>query len=138
MYALLQGAMGYNNSDGGAYVLIKDTPAASGNSSSGSSSSKSAAITTESSFAKANSTADLEALFRAAAKGNWSTGQWIAASSSRSNVTAWRKLLEWPFGEDGGVFRFNKAGDALYIVTSIGRWARGRDHLAGFNTADSE
>jgi hypothetical protein len=35
----------------------------------------------------------------------------------------WRRLLQWPFGEEGGVFRFSKAGDALYIVTSLGRWA---------------
>jgi hypothetical protein len=119
---VLQGAMGYNNSDGGAYVLIKDDPAATTLSKSGnSSSSKSGAITTEASSANNSSTADLESLFKAAARGNWSTSQWIDASSSKSNVSNWRKLLEWPFGEDGGVFRFNKAGDALYIVTSIGR-----------------
>ncbi|WIA34269.1 hypothetical protein OEZ86_012612 [Tetradesmus obliquus] len=126
----IKGAMGYNNSDGGAYVLIKDTPAAatlsSNSNSSSSSSSKPAAITTEASPSKTNnisssSFADLEALFKAAKKGNWTTSQWIAASSSRSDVAQWRKLLEWPFGEDGGVFRFNKAGDALYVVSSIGR-----------------
>jgi hypothetical protein len=63
----------------------------------------------------------LEALFKAAARGNWSTSQWIDASSSKSDAGRWRKLLEWPFGEEGGVFRLNKAGDALYLVTSLGR-----------------
>lgn len=63
----------------------------------------------------------LEAVFARASKENWDTKHWIKASRSRSDVSKWRRLLTWPFGEEGGVFRFNKAGDGLYIITSTGR-----------------
>eukprot|EP00775_Hariotina_reticulata_P002700 gene2700-3000_t len=52
---------------------------------------------------------------------NLSDGQWIAASSSGSNVSGWRQLVNWPYGEDTGVLRFNKQGTGLYVVDSTGR-----------------
>jgi hypothetical protein len=30
-------------------------------------------------------------------------------------------LLNWPFGEDGGAYRFNKEGDALYVSSTVDR-----------------
>jgi hypothetical protein len=47
--------------------------------------------------------------------------QWIDASVSRSDVSKWRVLLTWPFGEDSSVLRFNRAGDALYGTSADGR-----------------
>ena len=64
----------------------------------------------------------LPALFAAAEAGNWMLQQWIAASTSGSDVSKWRVLIRWPFGEEGGVFRFNKAGDGLYAISSEGRY----------------
>jgi hypothetical protein len=29
------------------------------------------------------------------------------------------------FGEEGGVFKFNRAVDALYVISSLGRWVVG-------------
>jgi hypothetical protein len=67
----------------------------------------------------------VEALFTQAGQQAWGAAQWVAASNSRSDVSRWRRLVTWPHGEEGGVFRFNKAGDGLYVITSSGRCARG-------------
>jgi hypothetical protein len=69
-------------------------------------------------------------LFERAAKERWSGKQWVAASSSRADASTWRRIITWPFGEEGGVFRFNKAGDGLYVLSSLGRWARVALHWA--------
>eukprot|EP00878_Enallax_costatus_P026303 GHUV01028216.1.p1 GENE.GHUV01028216.1~~GHUV01028216.1.p1 ORF type:complete len:193 (-),score=23.04 GHUV01028216.1:790-1368(-) len=66
---------------------------------------------------------NLDSLFEAATKGNCSYQQWVKSSSSKTDATGWRRLITWPFGEDGGVFRMNKAGDAVYLVSSLGRYA---------------
>jgi hypothetical protein len=100
----VQAALGYNNTDGSTYVLINDAPP-----------------TTDAAVAAAP---DLDALFSAAKEQNYTTAQWIAASASKADASKWRRLITWPFGEKGGVFRFNKQGNGLYIVTSIDRWDR--------------
>ncbi|KAF8066249.1 dapb3 [Scenedesmus sp. PABB004] len=118
----VKGAVGYDNNNGASYVLIRDGPpppvaAAPGGSR--------AAVVTEA--ARTNATRGgggsraLEALFAAAAARNFTTADWIAASVSRANAASWRRLLSWPYGEEGGVFRVNKAGDGLYVVSSLGR-----------------
>lgn len=63
----------------------------------------------------------LQGLFAKAAKENWDFADWVKASRSRADVSKWRRLLTWPFGEEGGVFSFNREGDAAYIISSIGR-----------------
>lgn len=63
----------------------------------------------------------LDALFKAANASNFTYEQWVAASNSKSDVSKWRRLLEWPFGENDGVYRFNKEGNAVYLITSRGR-----------------
>jgi hypothetical protein len=63
----------------------------------------------------------LDALFAKAEKDKWGLKQWREASSSKADVSHWRRLITWPFGEEGGVFKFNRAGDALYAVSSLGR-----------------
>jgi hypothetical protein len=69
---------------------------------------------------------ELETLFRTAKAGNWTVGQWIAASASRANASEWRRLLTWAAEETSGVFQFNKEGDGIYITSSEGRWAAAR------------
>jgi hypothetical protein len=49
----------------------------------------------------------------------------VAASATRANVSAWRLLVRWPMQEESAVFRFNRAGDALYGLSSEGRCVRG-------------
>ncbi|KAI8468869.1 MAG: acylamino-acid-releasing enzyme [Monoraphidium minutum] len=97
----IRGALGYNNSDGSSYVLIKNDPPRPGRGQAPG--------------------ADVGALFKLSAERNFTREEWVAASGSRSDVAGWRKLLEWPFGEKGGVYRFNKEGDALYVASSLGR-----------------
>jgi len=109
--------MGYNNTDGGSYVLIKDGP--------------SPAASTAGAAARPMTATELEALFKTAAARNWTASQWVAASSSRSNASEWRRLITWPFGETSGVYQFNKKGDALYLATSLGRCVSGFERAGG-------
>lgn len=176
--AAVQGAQGYNNTDGASYVTIKNTPAtaaatpvaaaaagppsrivtedatsgkpqqqkpnlkgrlgskltvgqtsataqipqppAAVSSSSSSGVPESASGNTSSSDSS-RTVQDLDALFAAATKGNYTYQQWVKASASKVDASGWRRLITWPFGEDGGVFRLNKAGNALYLVSSLGR-----------------
>jgi hypothetical protein len=46
--------------------------------------------------------------------------QAIAASRTKSRAACWRVVYSWPFGEEGRVWGFNKAGDGLYITSSVG------------------
>jgi hypothetical protein len=59
--------------------------------------------------------------FAQAAAGNWTTAQWMEASLTGTNISQWRLLVRWPFDEEGAVFRFNKAGDGLFGVSSDNR-----------------
>jgi hypothetical protein len=57
---------------------------------------------------------------------SWNKGlklrcQQLQQQQQQKQQQEWRRLLQQPFGEEGGVFMFNKAGDALYIVTLLGR-----------------
>lgn len=63
----------------------------------------------------------LEALFARAQKEAWGTREWVEASSSKADVSTWRRHITWPFGEEGGVFKFTVAGDAMYVISSLGR-----------------
>lgn len=101
----IRGVSSYNNTDGATFVRVRDEGAPKG---AGQGQSKLRGL-------------DAFALFKEAAKRNLSDAEWIAASSSGSNVSAWRTLVNWPFGEDSGVFRFNRKGDGLYVVDSTGR-----------------
>mgnify|MGYP001810709724 CR=1 FL=1 len=62
------------------------------------------------------------ALYAKAETEKWGLKQWREASSSKAEVSRWRRLITWLFGEEGGVFKFNRAGDALYVISSLGRW----------------
>eukprot|EP00879_Flechtneria_rotunda_P019070 GHRR01020022.1.p1 GENE.GHRR01020022.1~~GHRR01020022.1.p1 ORF type:complete len:675 (+),score=189.80 GHRR01020022.1:864-2888(+) len=138
----VQGALAYSNDDGSSYVLIRDTNGSSINSISTSSSPGSTVRTVTASTAAnqrgllasqgmqiAGSTTINATTINtagppegaAAAFGNYTTAESIANSNSGANVSSWRQLVRWPFGEEGGAFRFNKAGDALYLSSSIGR-----------------
>ncbi|WIA16155.1 hypothetical protein OEZ85_012870 [Tetradesmus obliquus] len=37
------------------------------------------------------------------------------------NTSSWRRLFTWSFGDDGQVLGFNKAGDQLFVASSVGR-----------------
>jgi hypothetical protein len=52
---------------------------------------------------------------------NQALEQAVAASRTKSRVACWRVVYSWPFGEEGRVWGFNKAGDGLYITSSVGR-----------------
>jgi hypothetical protein len=122
---LLQGAECYDNSNGASYVIVNDalpklTPKmtiASRQAERSAAANKRIARTRPS---KANFRS-LEAMFARAEREKWGLKEWIAASSSKADVSKWRRLIAWPFGEEGGVFKFSPAGDALYVISSIGR-----------------
>lgn len=114
-----QAAMAYNRSDGTTYVIVRDDSSPSRPEGATASTAAAAAP-----LARPQRTyASLNALFTAAASPRFTYADWLAASTSGSDATAWRVLIKWPFGEEGGVFRFNKAGDALYIASSLDRSA---------------
>lgn len=105
----MQGVENYNSTDGSTYYQVNDALLQKGRQAAAKGSSSS------------SSRLAVPALFKAAAAGNWTLQQWIAASTTGSDVSKWRLLLTWPFGEEGGIFRFNKEGTGLYGLTSIGR-----------------
>ena len=121
--ACAQGAENYNNSDGSSYVIINDALPKT--------TSKALAYKAQADrlsgvrgakpLPKQANVKELEVLFARAAKENWGYKKWVKASKSKADASKWRRLLTWPFGDEGGVFKFNKDGDALYIITSVGR-----------------
>lgn len=130
-----QGAECYDNSNGAAYVLINDAlppiteqstalkrRATSKSAAAAAAGREKAAATKQQQQPLKADVSELEALFDRADKESWGEAEWVAASSSKSDVSKWRRLITWPFGDEGGTFKFNKAGDGLYIVSSIGRW----------------
>jgi hypothetical protein len=121
----VQGAEGYDNNNGATYVLINDSlpPVAPEKRTVEWRNARLAQFRREGPKpvpAQANFKL-LEALFARAEQEQWGPDEWIAASSSKADVSKWRRHIAWPFGEEGGVYKFNKAGDALYVVSSLGR-----------------
>jgi len=118
--------VGYNNTDGSSYVLINDAlPRVTAKTTAAKvRAAKQAAFRSRplKTQPKQAQVKTLEALFDRAEKEKWGLAEWVQASSSKADVSEWRRLLTWPFGEEGSVFKFNKAGDAMYIVSSTGRW----------------
>lgn len=120
--AVLQGLESYNSSDGATYVQINDELTSLKPSSS--SSSKSSPSIQEESGPSKGRVMPVAELFKAAEAGNWTVEQWVDASTSRQDLRKWRVLLNWPFGEDNGVYRFNREGTALYGTSLDNRCAR--------------
>lgn len=112
--ALLKGFESFNGTDGSTSIRISDARVKP------SSTSRNPAVQEEKGGSRSK-VIPVPALFQAAEKGNWTLDQWIAASSSGSDLRKWRVLLSWPFQEEAGVLRFNRAGDGLYGGTSVGR-----------------
>ena len=100
----MQGASVHNNTDGSSYFVVRDNPV--------------------SPPAPSVAYPDLAALYKDAAAKNFTRAQWIAASNTKADASTWRKVMSWPFGDKGGVFKFNKEGTGVYATTSTGRWAR--------------
>lgn len=122
---VVQGAEGYDNNNGASYVVINDAMplVAPEHRTLDYRNSRLAAIR-RAPLRKVPAQANfkpLEALFARAEKEKWGLEEWIAASSSKADVSKWRRHIMWPFGEEGGVFKFNKAGDGLYVISSLGR-----------------
>ena len=102
----IRGAKGYNNTDGSSFIVIRDDGPTDAAAAAAEAGGKGAAPS---------------ALVAAAKAGNWTHRQWIDASITRSDAGAWRRLVEWPFGEQGYAYRFNRRGDGLFVVSSTGR-----------------
>jgi tRNA A37 N6-isopentenylltransferase MiaA len=113
-HAVLQGLESYNSSDGSTYVQINDELPSHKPSSSSSSKSSNPSIQEEMGPSNQGRVMPVAELFKAADAGNWTIEQWVGASTSRQDLRKWRVLLNWPFGEDNGVYRFNREGNALY------------------------
>jgi hypothetical protein len=121
----LQGAECYDNTNGASYVIVNDalpklTPKMTLAWRQAERSATAKKRVARPLPTKANFRA-LEAMFAKAEKEKWGLEDWVAASSSKADVSKWRRLITWPFGEEGGVFKFTPAGDALYVISSIGR-----------------
>jgi hypothetical protein len=120
-----QGAEGYDNSNGASYVLVNDAlplvpPERRTHAWRTARLASLRRAGPKPIPAQANFK-PLEAVFERAQKEAWGTAQWVAASSSKADVSAWRRHITWPFGEEGGVYKFTTAGDAMYVISSLGR-----------------
>jgi hypothetical protein len=128
---MLQGVENYNSSDGSTYIMINDDlPAVSSSSSSSSkiqeekganpNSSSSSSNRSPAPYGSTKGKPKLPGLFETAKSEKWSEKQWIAASTTGSDMNKWRLLLHWPFGSEDGVYRFNRDGTGLYGTANPG------------------
>lgn len=121
----LQGAECYDNANGASYVLINDAlPKLTPRMTLAWRQAERSALANKRVARPAPTKANfkpLEAMFAKAEKEKWGLEEWVAASSSKADVSTWRRLITWPFGEEGGMFKFTPAGDAMYVISSIGR-----------------